>query len=138
MFRGEFFASRSQKPRRPEMSAPYVKGIEVTELFDNPTNHGFDAPVRARRRSSGRFAGGRAGNRSTLCSAKRTSSSPLRTRNSSRVVEIVSLAGRFMSASALVDIDVRVLLCKTSPSRCGSGRSGVARSVYIVGGKDAQ
>jgi hypothetical protein len=34
----------------------------------------------------------------------------------------------------LVDIDVRVLLCKTSPSHCGSGRSGVSRVVYMVGG----
>jgi hypothetical protein len=113
------------------MAASRIKGIEVTEFFDSPANHGFVAAVR-RDRYAGRFAAVRAGKPSTRCSAKRISSSPFSARNSRRVVTIVSLAGRLTSAFALVDIDVRVLLCKTSPSRCGRGISGSGRSVYMV------
>ena len=121
------------------MTTVHIKGIEVTELFDSPASHGFDvAPHLGSRRYIGRFAAGRAGRPSTRCSAKRISSSPPRTRNSSRVVEMVSLAGRSGCGSTFVDIDVRVLLCRTSPSRCGSGRSGVSRVVYMVGGKHAK
>ena len=121
------------------MKAVHIRGIEVTELFDSPASHGFDvAPHRGARRYIGRLAGARAGSPSTRCSAKRISNSPPRTRNSNRVVEMVSLAGRSASASALVDIDVRVLLCRTSPSHCGRGRSGVSRVVYMVGIKHGE
>ena len=120
------------------MHAPRIRGIEVTELFDSPASHGFDVePQRTNRRYIGRLAAARAGSPSTQCSAKRISNSPPKARNSSRVVEIVSLAGRSASGSALVDIDVRVLLCRTSPSHCGRGRSGVSRVVYMASSEKA-
>ena len=112
------------------MKAVHIRGIEVTELFDSPASHGFDVePHRGTRRYFCRLVAARAGNPSTRCSAKRISNSPPRARNSSRVVEMVSLAGRSASASALVDIDVRVLLCRTSPSNCEIGRASCRERV---------
>ena len=122
------------------LSAP--RGVRVEELgaysasgrapLHSLEGHG-QAGTRnqARPRYCGRFAAGRTGSRSARCSAKRISSSPSTARISSLVVEIESRAGRLASGSALVDMDVRVLLCKTSPVACGSGRSGSGSSVCM-------